>query len=115
MNNGHTYHRIGFSHQEDFVFVSPGEIIFIQSIHNNCLVYSTLQKSPFIIFISLQEVINRIPEVYFCRVHKSFIVSLEHIKKMNKEKTRLFYQDNKIVPIGRSYLQPFLEKVIMLR
>jgi len=95
--------------------MSPAEIIYIQAIHNNCLVYSTIQRSPFIICISLQEVINRIPEACFCRVHKSFIVSLEHIKKMNKEKTRLLYQDNKTVPIGRFYLQPFLEKLVILR
>jgi two-component system, LytTR family, response regulator len=49
----------------------------------------------------------KLPEPIFCRVHKSFIVSLNKISSI--QKTKLFIGRQEI-PIGSSYAEEFERK-----
>ncbi len=78
------YTRINFS-----------EIIYIEA-KRNYLKLHCLDKS-YLILMSLKKMMELLPENIFYRIHKSYIISLEHLTSFNHEKAWLGQME---LPIG---------------
>jgi len=57
---------------------------------------------------SFNELNNLLPQDLFCRVHHSFIVSLDKIEKI--ERNRIYIKE-KVIPVSNSYSTGFYEKI----
>ena len=57
---------------------------------------------------SFNELIDLLPQDNFCRVHNSFIVSIDKIEKI--ERNRIYIKD-KIIPVSNLYGKEFYEKI----
>jgi len=55
-------------------------------------------------YLSFQDVLNILPPDQFCRIHKSYVVSLKHIDIIEKHQVII---DNKPIPIGLTYRENF--------
>lgn len=101
---------------EQFVFVKSdkeihrvnfGEILFIQSEGDFVKVITT-QKRHFL-YQTLKYWNSILPVQYFVQVHKSYIVNLSKIDSIRGNQIKV---DQSLIPIGRSFRQAFLEKVL---
>ncbi len=55
-------------------------------------------------YMSIQDVLNMLPSDQFCRVHRSYVVSLKHIDIIEKHQVII---NNKPIPIGLTYRDNF--------
>lgn len=54
------------------------------------------------------DIFSWLPKTMFCRVHKSYVVSLKHIEEIEYDRLKV---NNMIIPIGVSYRKEFLKKL----
>ncbi len=102
------------SNFNDLVYVKSGptthkiswrDVLYLEK-DENYLIYHLPEKR----ILSRQTLSNlaTIFPKYFCRIHKSYAVSLLHIDQMNRESLQLGKVE---LPIGRTYRQELLEQI----
>lgn len=99
----------------DFIFVKSGvqkiklffaDVSYIQGLKDYAIIYATTGK--IVIKGSVKSMQQLFPEPQFIRVHKSFIVSKDKIRRI--EKNRIIIGDHQI-PIGRNYKEDMERKI----
>lgn len=98
---------------EDAVYIKSGtkifrvgfdDILFVEGMGN--YVNFVLKGKKIMTYLSLKEVLNLLPSGFFCRIHKSYVISLKHIETIEKDKVVI----NKTpIPIGVAYREHFSE------
>ncbi|PKB16224.1 LytTR family DNA-binding domain-containing protein [Flavobacterium sp. 5] len=74
------------------------EIVYFESQGNYLLIHT--EKDCFKTHQSITEMIEKLPEGLFCRIHRSFLITLKKVTKFNSRSVTI---KNKILPIGRLY------------
>lgn len=87
--------------------ISLNELLFIEAADNYVLVH-TIEKS-FITYLTLKNIEEYLPASHFMKVHKSFIVALDKINRI--EGNEIVIQKNKI-PISRNMKDEVMEKIV---
>jgi DNA-binding LytR/AlgR family response regulator len=87
-------------------------ILYIEGLKDYIKIYTTKNVKPVITLNSLKNLQQNLPSDRFSRIHKSYIVGLDHIKSINK--TQVIIND-KYIPIGESYKNFFMTKMEELR
>jgi len=70
---------------KEMVFLKISSIVYIQAEGDYTKIYTVNNKSG-LILKSMKEWESRLPKTYFCRVHRSSIINLEFINKIEKGK-----------------------------
>jgi two-component system, LytTR family, response regulator len=100
------------SEKTDFIYVKsgirlikikPSEILYVEA-SGNYMTFHTTEKR-FLSLLTMQEAMDLLPEDMFARIHKSFIVSLNHIDAIEKHDVII---KGKPLPIGITYKEQFL-------
>lgn len=100
--------------ERDFIFVKSEyenikiniqEIRFMEGLKDYIKIYTTTSSKPVLTLLSFKEVLEKLPQTYFLRVHRSFIVNVNYIKSLQKTKIIL---DGFRVPIGETYKKEVL-------
>ena len=86
--------------------VKLSEILYVEGAGNYMTFYTTGKK--FLSLLTMQEVIDLLPEKMFARIHKSYLVSLKQIDAIEKHDVII---KGKPIPIGITYRERFFEKV----
>lgn len=84
-------------------------ILYIEAMDNYVRIYLA-DNSMVLSQIPMKQLLQMLPEKYFVRVHKSYIVPLQRIAEYTRQKIRI-YPLHKEIPVGRTYAGPFLEKM----
>ncbi len=81
------------------------DILYLEKAENY-VVYHTLEKR----YLSRQTMsdLEEVFPSYFCRVHKSFAVSLLHLEQVEREFLKI---NQKQIPIGRTYRQRLMDRL----
>lgn len=82
----------------DWVRVQLNEVQYIQSDTNFMFIHEREQKV--MTRMTMAEMMTLLPSNRFIRVHKSYIVSIDRIKKIERHQITL---DKVVIPIGKSY------------
>ena len=82
------------------------EIKYIEGLGNYVNVYLSDRK--IVTYISLQDILKKLPEKQFIRIHKSYIVSIIHIKSFESHQVKLV---DKTIPIGKNYKEKFIDLI----
>jgi len=85
-------------------------IKYVEGMGNYITVYAGDRK--IITYSSLKDFLDKLPERQFVRVHKSYIVSLEHLQSHENHQVKL---DGKTIPIGKNYREMFFELLNITR
>lgn len=96
--------RIPIESNDEISFVNFDDIIYIMS--DNAMTYVITNKEKYPSKETLKEYEKKLPSDKFLRVHKSYIVSIDHIKKVLKNylgSTNLVMDNDDIIPVGRIY------------
>ena len=101
------YIMVKTEHKGKYVRIKYDSILYIESLKNYVAIY-TDQKEQIITLLSMKELVERLPKEHFIRTHKSFIVSLNHLKYIDGGEIVLQSASNKI-PLGITYRNAFFE------
>lgn len=97
VKDGHDWVRVDF---QDILFVrSDGNLLFIHQ--NNHKVVTRM---------TLQHFLGTVPQMAFARTHKSYVVALSAVRKI--ERMQLVLSDKTEIPLARSYRQSVTERLI---
>lgn len=84
------------------VKIEVKNILYVEGMRDYLSIQTTEGK--ILTLLNFPELMAMLPEKLFMRVHKSFIVSLRHIKSIERDR---IYMDNKIIPISKTYKEVF--------
>ena len=90
--------------------IELSDIKYIESMHEYIRIHLENDK-PVMTLISLKSIEEQLPPDKFMRVHRSFIVNLEKIKII--ERNRIVFDNSVYIPVGEQYkdsFQQFIEK-----
>jgi DNA-binding LytR/AlgR family response regulator len=99
----------------DFIFVKTehkiqkvylNDILFIEGLKDYISIFTPAER--IITLQNMKKMEDALPEKYFIRVHKSYIVSVNKIDSI--ERSRIFIGD-KIIPVGDTYREEFFKIV----
>lgn len=79
-------------------------ICYLEASGSYCSIHISNNKN-LTIAQPLGEIINSLPSDTFIRVHRSYVINIKHV---NKYYGNIFYIQDKIIPIGRSYKKEVL-------
>jgi two-component system, LytTR family, response regulator len=95
--------------QDGFLFVKSGygtvrinfaDVLYIEGLDDYVKIHFTDQRRPVLSLMSLKSMLEKLPDGQFMRVHRSFIVSLPHIRSIRKKFISLGMA---AVPVGDTY------------
>lgn len=101
--------------EQDFIFVKADyknirvdfkDILWIEGLKDYIIIQAKDQK--IITLLSMNKMMEKLPDAKFLRVHRSFIVSLQKIDSIEKSRIRI---GKKEIPIGEVYKEQFLKWV----
>lgn len=82
------------------------DVLYIEAMAD--YVNIIMENNRYIVHFTMKALEKRLPPMLFARVHRSYFVNL---KKIDYIEDANIYIHNKIIPIGASYKQKFLEKL----
>ena len=88
--------------------VNYADIIFCEGLKDYTQVYTSKKSKPIITLQNLKTFSERLPAKNFVRIHRSYIISLNHIDSITKKEVEIA---EKILPIGNSYRNNLLDIV----
>ncbi|WP_316832899.1 LytTR family DNA-binding domain-containing protein [Pedobacter aquatilis] len=89
-----------------FIKVKYDEILYIEGLKNYVSVYTANQR--IITYQALRELETQLPQPPFYRVHKSYIVSISHIKMIDGN---TLYINDQSIPVGDTYKEEFFKMI----
>jgi two-component system, LytTR family, response regulator len=101
--------KIAIPGQNGVSFIDLNEIVFVEASNN----YSKLilsDKRICTISKTLKDVQEVLEEEHFLRVHRQYIVNLNHVKQFNRNEGVLTMANGQHIPIGRNQKEHLIEK-----
>ncbi len=101
--------------EQEFMFVKADyktlrvefkDILWIEGLKDYIIIQTKEQK--IITLLSMNKMMEKLPDSRFLRVHRSFIVSLQKIDSIEKSRIKIGAKE---VPIGEVYKEQFLKWV----
>jgi len=90
------------------------EIKYIEG-SNEYIIIHLLKDKPLTTLMRMKNIESMLPESHFLRVHRSFIVNLNHVKVI--ERNRIIFDEKIYIPVGEQYkenFQKFLDKTFYI-
>lgn len=92
-----------------YLKVQHTDVVFIESMGDFSKIYTTNDRVH-IVLVSLKNITEQLPNTIFKRVHKQFIVNVNHI--VSVAPTEIFLNSNKTVPLSNGYKADFMDKMV---
>lgn len=89
-----------------FQKVFLNEVLYVESLQNYVCIHTVKQQ--IITHSSLKNVIESLPENDFIQIHKSYVVSLQHIESTDNFSV---FINGKELPIGATFKEAFFDKI----
>ena len=107
----------GITNVDNFIFVKSeyenikiniDTIVYIQGLKDYIKIYLSDTSKPVLTLSSFKDILEKLPASKFIRVHKSYIVNIQHIKAIQKAK--ILVQDIRI-PVGETYKETVMKRL----
>lgn len=89
------------------VSVDIRKIVYVESMSEYVKIFLDDSETPVVVLYSLKHLIEQLPAGRFQRIHRSYIISLEHIAEASRTSVRL--DNGKTIPVGELYRPAFSE------
>lgn len=80
------------------------DILYVEGLKDYVKIYTQNSSKPTLSLMSLKTLENELPPRLFVRVHRSYIVHLKKIERINKNRIQISGRE---IPIGETYRQQF--------
>lgn len=92
--------------------VDYGTIRYINAEGNYC--YLILEdRRKYAVKISLRQLVTQLPQEQFVRIHKSYVINMDFVTKFDF-KERQAHLDGESIPIGRTYVQDIMTRILVV-
>ena len=107
--------RVTPKDDQEFIFVKVGfrtqkidirDILFVEGMKDYLRIHTSKEK--IMTLLSFAKLEEQLPDKKFVRVHRSFVVALEKINHVERNRIKIA---DKIIPIGKTYADAFFEKL----
>ncbi|MBC7417842.1 MAG: response regulator transcription factor [Pedobacter sp.] len=88
-----------------FIKVNYTDVLYVEGMRNYLSIF-TKQQERIIVYQTLRALENQLPHPPFYRVHKSYIVSLEHVKMVEGNSIQI---GDQFIPISETYREDFFK------
>lgn len=111
----HIFEQEQRTDEKDYFFVKSGkqlkkinmqELLFIESMENYVIIHTLDTRE--IVYTTMKQMLNSLPEKLFLQVHRSFVVNIQHIRSV--EGNHLFI-GKKQIPISRSCKEKVIKEI----
>lgn len=92
------------------ILIKCNEVIYIEALQNEVILH-TIHKD-YICYNTLKDMEENLPDRYFIRVHKSFIINYDKITSVERNLITLDGNEKFTVQIGNTYKKAFLERKV---
>lgn len=89
------------------VSIDVRKIVCVESMSEYVKIFLVDSEEPVVILYSLKNLIGQLPSDRFMRIHRSYIIALEHIAEASRTSVRL--DNGKTLPVGELYRPAFGE------
>src|SRR4051812_33258280 len=86
--------------------ISFCEIRYVEAFKNYVRIYTTTQN--YVVHHTLKQIEEHLPINQFCRIHKSYIISVKRLTAFDHESV---YIDRNQLPLSSQYFEPLKNKV----
>jgi two-component system LytT family response regulator len=101
--------KIAIPGQNGISFIELNEIVFVEASNNYSKVILS-DKRIFLISKTLKDVQDVLEESHFLRVHRQYIINLNHVKQFNRNESILIMDNGSHLPISRNQKERLIEK-----
>jgi DNA-binding LytR/AlgR family response regulator len=84
------------------------DIIFCEGLKDYTQIYLKGKSDPILTLHNLKSFLSKLPGDEFIRVHRSYIISLNHIDTITRNE---IYIGKKIIPVGNSFKSEFYKVI----
>ncbi len=91
------------------VHVKPCNILYVEGMGEYLKIYHKDSATPLVVLMSMKRILEQLPDDRFARVHKSYIVNINHIA--SNSRTQITVDNGSVIPIGESYRVSVLERL----
>ena len=95
--------------EKNYYKLKFSEILYLQAEKKYVHIVATMTS--YVILISISQIEKLLPQNLFCRIHRSFIISLEHTNRFNCD---FAYIGNRKIPISEHHKNVLKNAVITL-
>ena len=108
---------INIKEEDKFIFVKSeyenikidiDNIKYIQGLKDYLKIYDTKSNKAIITLSSFKDILSKLPENQFIRIHRSFVVNITHIRALQKTKVVI---DDIRIPIGETFKADVLKRL----
>ena len=114
------YNIVENKENKEFIFVksksrliklNTKDIFFIEAL-KDYVVINTINKR-YTIHSTMKDIERKMPQDFFLRVHRSYIVRLDKIAQI-EQPNLILEENNKIIPIGGSYKEELIKRINLI-
>lgn len=106
-----TAERIAIPDADGIELVPWEEIVYCKSDSNYCEINLTGNRK-IVASITLKYFESNLPSTQFIRIHKSYLINLQHIKKyLKREGGELLMSNGKVLPVSRTSRDEILKRI----
>ena len=109
--NANESDKVKISFDGKINFMKPDEIVYLMSDGNYSKLYLQDGKEILLTF-KLKEMQQELPEKYFFRVHKSYIINVQKISSFYKNENFIVLNEKINIPLARSRKAEFISKYL---
>lgn len=101
--------KIAIPGQNGVSFIELNEIVFVEASNNYSRLVLT-DKRIVTVSKTLKDVQETLEESHFLRVHRQYIINLNHVKQFNRNESILIMDNGEHLPIARAQKEKLVEK-----
>jgi two-component system LytT family response regulator len=108
--------KLIFNTTEGFELINPENIVYLATIKNQSYTeFFMFDGSSIIVTKSIGEIEPLLPKKYFYKIHRSYILNLSFVKKVNRIRGKCYLQNNDkdyVIPISREKSKVLKDKFL---
>ncbi|WP_262732612.1 LytR/AlgR family response regulator transcription factor [Gaetbulibacter sp. NE] len=93
-------------HHEKMVKVDIKDILYIEAERNYCRIHS--KSKEYLLVITLKDLDEKLPEMHFLRIHRSFIINISHIDEVATSHVVIA---KKAIPVSKTLKEELLKRL----
>jgi two-component system LytT family response regulator len=95
--------------KQNYIKIRYKDVFYVEALEDFVRIYIVDRGKPVITLINLKQLENTLPQSIFIRIHKSYIVNMNHVTALSQDFINI---EDTMIPIGPSFKDIVKEKIV---